>query len=115
MAEEDDRERLISSYYGNEAVTALITLKVDTKDTNTIAHTVAGLDEVMDVYVVTGDMDIIARGYFKSYNELKQFVVDNLGNIPGVRDTNTLLVVTKYKENNQLMIEKPDNSKSEEE
>ena len=108
MAEEDDRERLISSYYGNEAVTALIAMKVDTKDTNEIAMNVARLDEVIDVYVVTGDMDIIARGHFENYNSLNTFVMKKLECIQGIRDTSTLLVVTKYKEDNQIMIERPE-------
>ena len=108
MAEEDDRERLISSYYGNEAVTALIAIKVDTKDTNEIAQTMAGFEEVSDVYVVTGDMDIIARGHFDGYNSLKNFVIQKVENIQGIRDTSTLLVVTKYKEDGQIMLQKPE-------
>jgi DNA-binding Lrp family transcriptional regulator len=110
MAEEDDRERLISSYYGDEAVTALIAMKVDTKDTNDIALHVSRLDEVTDVYVVTGDMDIMARGHFNGYNSLKTFVMEKVESIRGIRDTSTLLVVTKYKEDGQVITQKPDQS-----
>ncbi len=114
MGEENDRDRIISSYYGNEAVTALISLKVDTKNTNSIALSVSELDEVLDVYVVTGDIDIIARGHFDSYDTLRTFVMEKLRTIPGIRDTNTFHVVTKYKEDGKILVMRPEQAEEEE-
>ena len=84
--------------YGHEAVSAVITLKVDTKEADRIASQVAKFDAVIDVFLVTGDTDIVAKARFANYKGLKEFVTKMLAPIPGIKDTKTLMVVTTYKE-----------------
>jgi DNA-binding Lrp family transcriptional regulator len=79
-------------------VAAIITLKVDTKEADRIAVQVAKFDVVQDVFLVTGDTDIIAKARFPNYKGLKEFVLKSLAPINGVKDTKTLMVVTTYKE-----------------
>jgi Lrp/AsnC family leucine-responsive transcriptional regulator len=102
MAEKPDSgseyEQVVTSYYGEEPVTAIITLKVDTKEVDSIAMKVSEAPSVEDVFLVTGDTDIILKTTFGRYSDLKKFVVDNLGSIPGVKETSTWMVVTTYKE-----------------
>ena len=55
-------ERDISQYYGDDKVTAIITLRVDTKSVDQVARTVCEDESVRDVYLVTGDTDLVV-GY----------------------------------------------------
>jgi len=91
-------EQVVSSYYGEEPVTAIVTLKVDTKEVDNIAMRVAEHQAVDDAFLVTGDTDIILKATFGKYSDLKHFVVSTIGNIPGVKETATWMVVTTYKE-----------------
>ncbi len=98
MALNGELEQVISSYYGEDQVTAIITLKVDTKEADRIAGEIAKFDAIQDCFLVTGDTDIIAKARFRDYRGLKDFVVKSLAPIPGIKDTKTLMVVTTYKE-----------------
>lgn len=98
MAQTGDVEQVISTYYGEDQVGAIITLKVDTKEADRIATAIANFDVIQDVFLVTGDTDIIAKARFANYKVLKDFVTKSLAPIPGIKDTKTLMVVTTYKE-----------------
>lgn len=98
MAINSPIEDVITSYYGDDQVTAIITLKVDTKEADRIASEISRFDAVQDCFLVTGDTDIIAKARFHDYKGLKEFVVKSLAPIPGIKDTKTLMVVTTYKE-----------------
>jgi len=97
-------EKDISQYYGDDKVTAIITLRVDTKEVDNVARTISTNPSVKDVYLVTGDTDLVLKATFKNYQEFKEFVVGTLGGIKGVIDTSTGMVVTKYKENRELVM-----------
>ena len=62
--EKSEYDSVISNYFGDEQVTALINLKVETKDADIIAEAIAEQDAVDDVYLVTGDTDIVAAVKF---------------------------------------------------
>ncbi len=108
MADKDEPgseyEEVVNTYYGEEPVTAIITLKVDTKEVDNIAMRVAEAEAVDDVFLVTGDTDIIMKTTFGRYSDLKEFVVDSVGPIPGVKETSTWMVVTTYKEKGEKLI-----------
>ena len=91
-------ENLISTYYGKNEVNAIITLKVDTKEVDKIATKISKFECIVDIYLVTGDTDIILKSKFKDYNELKDFVLHTLGSLSGIRDTKTLMIITTFKE-----------------
>lgn len=91
-------EDVVTSYYGEEPVTAIVTLKVDTKEVDNIAMRVSEATAVDDAFLVTGDTDIILKATFAKYSDLKHFVVTTIGGIPGVKETATWMVVTTYKE-----------------
>ena len=93
-----DYDTVISSYYGDDVVTAIITVKVDTKEADKLAAEMTDFDCIEDVFLVTGDTDIVAKARFNNYRDLKEFVVGNLGKLGGVKETKTLMVVTTYKE-----------------
>ncbi|MCJ2520748.1 MAG: Lrp/AsnC family transcriptional regulator [Candidatus Thermoplasmatota archaeon] len=88
----------MTSFYAEGQVSAIITLRVDTKEADRIASEIVQFNVIQDLFLVTGDTDIVAKARFTDYKGLKDFVVDSLAPIPGIRDTKTLMVVTTYKE-----------------
>jgi Lrp/AsnC family leucine-responsive transcriptional regulator len=107
MEEKDKKEyeEVISSYYGDDQVAALVTFKIDTKGSDTVARKIAGFPFVEDVFLVTGDTDIIAKARFKNYAALKKFIVDDVADMEGVKETRTLMVVTTFKERGTIKVE----------
>lgn len=99
MVATEDMESDLEKYYGEEQVLAIVALKVDTKEADRIAARVSEFAQMQDVFLVTGDTDIIAKARFANYKELKAFVLQSLMPIRGVKDAKTLMVVTAYKEN----------------
>jgi DNA-binding Lrp family transcriptional regulator len=101
MAMGNDMEQALTALYGEDQVAAVITLKVDTKEADRIATEIAKFEVIQDVFLVTGDTDIVAKARFKNYKGLKDFVLTTLAPISGIKDTKTLMVVTTYKEAGQ--------------
>ncbi len=91
-------ESAFTKVWGDDHVVALIALKGETAEADTVASEVARFSEVEDVFLVTGDTDIFLKGRFPHYDELKDFVLHRLPAVRGIRETKTLLVVTAYKE-----------------
>ena len=110
--EKNEYEEVISSYYGEDQVTALVNLKVDTKEAERVAERVSGFLVVEDVFLVTGDTDIVAKVKVQNYSQLKRFLVDDLSSIPGLKDSRTLMVVSTFKERGDLKFE-PEEAKQE--
>ncbi|MFQ6129065.1 MAG: Lrp/AsnC family transcriptional regulator [Thermoplasmata archaeon] len=104
MNKDSDMDEYISSYYGEDQVAAVITIKVDTKEADKVAMQISKFDIIEDVFLVTGDTDIIAKAKFRNYKGLKDFVVDSLAPIKGIKETKTLMVVTTYKEGGQARL-----------
>lgn len=99
---EDEHESVISSFCGEGQVTVVITLKVNTKEVDNIATEMAKFPCVEELFLVTGDIDIVAKARFSNYMEFKDFMVKNVSAIPGVKETKSLVVVTIYKEGGVL-------------
>jgi Lrp/AsnC family transcriptional regulator, leucine-responsive regulatory protein len=91
-------ESAFTKVWGDEHVVALIALKVETSEADSVASEVSKFAEVEDVFLVTGDTDIFLKVRFPHYEELKDFVLHRLPAVRGIRETKTLLVVTAYKE-----------------
>ena len=103
--EKIEHDSVMSTYYGDDQVSAIITLKVDTKEADAIAERISEFKVVEDVFLVTGDTDIILKVKFKSYNQLKEFLIDRISSIQGIKDIRTLMVVTTFKEKGELRYE----------
>lgn len=92
-------DEMMSTYYSDEQVKSLITMRVDTKLAEDIANKVSEFDCILDVFMVTGDIDLIAKSQFPTYKDMKQFIVNDLGKINGIKNTSTMMVVSTFKEN----------------
>lgn len=80
--------------YGSEA---LIGVEVDPDKIDQVAEGLAGLDEIGWVAITTGAYDIFAWATLSSSQALGVFLRTKLGNVPGVRRSETFvsLVVKK--------------------
>jgi DNA-binding Lrp family transcriptional regulator len=114
MEEKDKKEyeEVISTYYGDEQVAALVTFKIDTKGSDQVAQKIANFEHIEDVFLVTGDTDIIAKARFPNYAALKKFIVDDVAEIDGVKETKTFMVVTTFKERGKIH-EEPEEEKKQ--
>ncbi len=108
MAEEEKltRDKVLATYYGDETVTALITLKVDTQSVEALALKLSKHIDVEDVFLVTGDIDIILKAHFKNYDACNEFVLNSVRALEGVKDSKTLMVVTAFKERGAMKLMK---------
>ncbi len=104
MEKDEDYDKMLSKYYGEDQVLALIMLKIDTKEADNIAKKVAKFDIVEELYIVTGDVDIVMKARFDNYKSLKSFVLDSLAPVRGIKETKTMMVVTLYKEGGQQLV-----------
>lgn len=108
-----DYDSVMSSYYGDDQVTSLINLKIDTKEADAIAECLSEYEVVEDVFLVTGDADIIAKVKFQNYNQLKRFLVEKIANIRGIKEIKTMMVVMTFKERGEMKTEQQNGSDSE--
>jgi DNA-binding Lrp family transcriptional regulator len=92
-------DEMMTNFYSDEQVKSLITMRVDTKLAEEIALSISEFECIEDVFMVTGDIDIIAKSKFNTYKEMKEFIVVELGKISGIKNTSTMMVVSAFKEN----------------
>lgn len=111
--EKSEYDTVMSSYFGDDQVTALISLKVETKEADVIAEAIAENDAVDDVYLVTGETDIVAVVKFKTYGQLKRFLMETITSIPGVKESKTSMVVTTFKKDGEFKVEKAEDADTE--
>jgi DNA-binding Lrp family transcriptional regulator len=82
-------------------VTAIVQLKVQGNALPEVTDRLVGHDQMISVYEVTGDYDIIAIGKFEDTDgmneQIKELLVD-----PDIRESNTSVVLNPAKENAQF-------------
>jgi len=93
----DEHEQTISKYYGSD-VLVMMSLKIDTSKTEEIASKLAEIGSIEEIYLVTGDIDILAKARFRDYSEMRDLIINKIGPISGVKETKTMVVVTAFKE-----------------
>lgn len=103
--ERSEYDSVISSYFGEDQVTAIINLKVETKDADVIAEAISEHANVESLYLVTGETDIVAVVRFQTYPQLKRFLMETITSIPGVKESKTAMVVTTFKEGGEIRYE----------
>ncbi|MCI0480838.1 MAG: Lrp/AsnC ligand binding domain-containing protein [Candidatus Dadabacteria bacterium] len=87
---------MISKYYGSD-VLVLISMKIDTSMADAVASLLVKFEEVEEVFLVTGDIDLVAKARFKDYGAMRDFILKSLSKIVGIRETKTMVVVTVFK------------------
>jgi len=97
---------LIEEYYKGQVVRALVILHVQANKGDEIAMILSKVSNVKDVFLVTGDADIILKVSFEHPEELMAFILNEVTGLPGVIDSKVLMILTSYKEMGRIVIEK---------
>ena len=85
-------------------VTAVMQLKVEGNALGEITETLRDHDQMMSVYEVTGDYDIIAIGKFKDTDDMNE-QIKALVTDPDIKQSNTSIVLNSVAENEQFELE----------
>lgn len=94
---EMEYEKILSTYYSDDKVRCIIALNVETKSADDIASKIAELEKVDEVFLVTGDVDILVKATFDTYQEMKDFILSSIADFEGIKNTKTMMIVTSYK------------------
>lgn len=70
-------------------VTAYVLVKANTGEAERLRRAIAACNGVEEVFIIAGDVDLIARATVASPPEVKSLVADELQSIDGVADTTT--------------------------
>lgn len=85
-------------------VTCVLMIKAEGDSLRDLVDDLGGMNSLLHVYEVTGDFDIIAIGKFKDTEEMNDTIKELL-NSPMVRETNTNVVLSAVKENEDVEFE----------
>jgi DNA-binding Lrp family transcriptional regulator len=85
------------------SLTALVLIKTDPKRTHHVFSRLTEMQEVIELYDVTGDYYGVAKVLVRDHHELGRFL-DKIGLLDGVTSTNTLVVLRKVKETNIIKV-----------
>ena len=77
-------------------VTAIILMNVKRIKINEIADQLAGLNEISEVYSVTGNYDLVAIVRTKTNDDIAELVTNHLVKIDGIEKTDTMLAFKAY-------------------
>ena len=77
-------------------VTAIILFKVGRNRVNEVAEQVAGIEEMSEVFSVTGSYDLVAIARIKTNDDLATLVTEQLGKVDGIDSTDTMLAFKAY-------------------
>ncbi|EFO79124.1 AsnC/Lrp family regulatory protein [Oscillochloris trichoides DG-6] len=77
-------------------LTAFVLIVCESRRISEVAHAIAELPNVAEVYSVTGEFDIIALLRLSDYESLDQSVPSGIAQIEGVIETKTVLAFRRY-------------------
>ena len=77
-------------------VTAIVLIKADVTRIPETAETIAQIDEVSEVYSVTGEFDLVAMVRVRGHDELGDVIPGKVNRVPGVTHTETHIAFRTY-------------------
>lgn len=78
-------------------ITALVLFKVKRGMIPGLATQLGAIDEVVEVYSVTGEHDLLAKIQVREYEYLSEIVTEKMQNMEGVLSTRTMMAFKTYK------------------
>ena len=88
-------------------VTAIMQLKVEGGALSDITASLEEYEQMVSVYEVTGDYDIVAIGKFRDTDHMNE-QIKTLITDPDIKQSNTSIVLNAVKENDQFELESTD-------
>jgi DNA-binding Lrp family transcriptional regulator len=77
-------------------VTAIVLIKTDVARIPETAQAVAQIEQVSEVYSVTGEFDLVAMVRVRDHDELGDVIPGTLNRVPGVTHTETHIAFRTY-------------------
>jgi anthranilate phosphoribosyltransferase len=78
-------------------ITAFVLINVKKGEIENTAREMGRLDEVVEVYSIAGEYDLIAKVRVEEYERLAEVVTQKIQKIPGIEKTRTLMAFKTYK------------------
>lgn len=85
------------AYIERHGIKAFIHVFAESSQLENVGRELSKLPEVIDVYEVTGEFDVIAVVITPSIGEFRRFLRDKILKIPGVKSTVTSIVLHTHK------------------
>ncbi|MCP8308637.1 MAG: Lrp/AsnC ligand binding domain-containing protein [archaeon] len=79
-------------------VISLITIKAKPPQLNTIAQIIKDMEEVSEVYLTTGEHDLIVKVSVPDIRSLEDFILHKLSQVPGIEASHNSLIIEVVKE-----------------
>ncbi len=79
-------------------MTAIIIIQTETEKHGAVKHALADLDEVSEVYSVSGEYDLLIKLWAHDMEELSQLIDTKIRAIDGVDDLTEMIVMERVKE-----------------
>lgn len=83
-------------------VLVVLSIFVVSKDLEKVARSLSQLPDVVDLYEVTGEYDIVALVSSESIFTFREFLKNKVLKIPGVRSTVTSMVLFTHKKDGKV-------------
>ncbi|MBA2561069.1 MAG: Lrp/AsnC ligand binding domain-containing protein [Propionibacteriales bacterium] len=77
-------------------ITAIVFIKADVARIPQIAQEVAAIDNVSEVYSVTGEIDLIALLRVRTHDDVANLVPDRINKVDGIVSTETHIAFRTY-------------------
>ena len=77
-------------------VTFIILINVEKNKITHVAEQLADMDEISEVYSVTGIYDLVAIVRTRTDDDVAELVTNRLGTIDGIEDTDTMLAFKTF-------------------
>jgi len=79
-------------------MTAIIIIQTETEKHSAVKYALADLDEVSEVYSVSGEYDLLIKLWAHDMEELNQLIDNKIRSIDGVDDLTEMIVMERVKE-----------------
>ena len=79
------------------AIKAYVLMKVSSGSERDVCTRIAEFEEVIDVSIIYGEFDVIAKVRVNELEALEDFLSKNLRNMPSIMLTSTMIVAREYK------------------
>ncbi len=77
-------------------ITAIVLVTCDVSRIPEVAHELAALDGVSEVYSVTGDADLVVMVRVREHEQLADVIADRVSKVVGVKGTTTHIAFRTY-------------------